>query len=268
MVLVLDPTAQVTVLEMPDNTNAAPDFTSKDRFEVGENETAVGTVIATDADTRDYITSYAISGGDDHALFSITRLGALTFDGNGADFHRPVDVGRDNSYLLTVEATSGTGDRVRTATQTITVEVVNVNEPPGKPPAPDTYFSGANAIAAFNAAGGASYTGAKVPVENNGIRGAADSHWRETILDDELMTPRIGGTAHPLSAITIQSLADIGYRVDAAQADAYMVPDLSTRVTTASAGDSVPISYVIITHLGAGPDRPEPIVLKVKPAGN
>ena len=121
---------------MPDNTNAAPDFTSKDRFEVGENETAVGTVIATDADTRDYITSYAISGGDDHALFSITRLGALTFDGNGADFDRPVDVGRDNSYLLTVEATSGTGDRVRTATQTITVEVVNVNEPPGRPPAP------------------------------------------------------------------------------------------------------------------------------------
>ncbi len=121
---------------MPDNTNAAPDFTSKDRFEVGENETAVGTVIATDADTRDYITSYAISGGDDHALFSITRLGALTFDGNGADFDRPVDVGRDNSYLLTVEATSGTGDRVRTATQTITVEVVNVVEPPGRPPAP------------------------------------------------------------------------------------------------------------------------------------
>ena len=52
MVLVLDPAAQVTVLEMPDNTNAAPDFTSKDRFEVGENETAVGTVIATDAYTQ------------------------------------------------------------------------------------------------------------------------------------------------------------------------------------------------------------------------
>ena len=33
-------------------------------------------------------------------------------------------------------------------------------------PAPDTYFSGANAIAAFNAAGGTSYTGRKVPVEN------------------------------------------------------------------------------------------------------
>ena len=67
------------------------------------------------------------------------------------------------------------------------------------------------------------------------------------MLDDELMTPRSGGATHPLSAITIQSLADIGYRVDAAQADAYTVPDASTRVATASAGDSVPISCAIIT---------------------
>ncbi len=135
-------------------------------------------------------------------------------------------------------------------------------------PAPDTHFSGANAIAAFNAAGGTSYTGAKVPVENTlGGSGSRDKHWREFILDDELMTPRIGGATHPLSAITIQSLADIGYRVDAAQADAYTVPDASTRVATASAGDSVPISCAIITHPGAGPDRPEPIVLEVKRTG-
>ena len=61
----------------------------------------------------------------------------MTFDGNeGADHDRPVDTDEDNSYPLSVEATSGTGDRVRTATQTITVEVVNVNEPPGRPPAP------------------------------------------------------------------------------------------------------------------------------------
>ena len=135
-------------------------------------------------------------------------------------------------------------------------------------PAPDTHFSGTNAIAAFNAAGGTSYTGAKVPVENTlGGSGSRDKHWRESVLDDELMTPRIGGATHPLSAITIQSLADIGYRVDAAQADAYTVPDASTRVATASAGDSVPISCAIITRPGAGPDRPEPIVLEVKRTG-
>ena len=128
---------QVTVLEMPDNANAPPVFTSESTFEVDENETMVGAVIATDADVRDYVTGYAITGGDDQAHFSITRGGTLTFDGNeGADHDRPVDTGEDNSYSLTVEATSGTGDRVRTATQTITVEVVNVVEPPGRPPAP------------------------------------------------------------------------------------------------------------------------------------
>ena len=65
-------------------------------------------------------------------------------------------------------------------------------------PAPDTHFSGANAIAAFNAAGGTSYTGAKVPVENTlGGSGSRDKHWRESVLDDELMTPRIGGACAP-----------------------------------------------------------------------
>ncbi len=133
-------------------------------------------------------------------------------------------------------------------------------------PAPDTHFSGANAIAAFNAAGGASYTGAKVPVENRlGGASSQDAHWRESILDEELMTPRISDrVAQPLSAITIQAMADIGYRVDVTQADAYVVPDASTRVARATAGDSVPISCAVVTRPGAGPDRPEPIVLQVK----
>ena len=129
-------------------------------------------------------------------------------------------------------------------------------------PAPDTHFSGANAIAAFNAAGGTSYADAKVPVENTrGGSGSQDSHWRESVLDNELMTPRLESLAdNPLSAITIQSLADIGYRVDATQADAYMVPDASLRV----ARDSLPINCAIITHPDAGPDKPEPIVLEVE----
>ena len=65
----------VTVLEMPGDTNAAPTFTSDSTFEVEENETIVGTVIATDADNRDYITGYAITGGDDQAQFSIGQWG-------------------------------------------------------------------------------------------------------------------------------------------------------------------------------------------------
>ena len=40
---------------------------------------------------------------------------------------------------MTVQATSGTGERVRTATQTITVTVTDVDsgEAPGKPAAPN-----------------------------------------------------------------------------------------------------------------------------------
>ena len=52
------------------------------------------------------------------------------------NYESPQDSGTDNVYVLEVEATSGTGDRVNTATQTITVTVVNVVEVPSRPDAP------------------------------------------------------------------------------------------------------------------------------------
>ena len=81
------------------------------------------------------------------------------------------------------------------------------------PPDGDQHFNGPRAIAAFNAAGGQDYAGAKVPVEGG--------HWRGGVFGDELMTPT--GT-RALSAITVQSLADLGYGVDVSQADAYTLP--------------------------------------------
>ena len=92
----------------------------------------------------------------------------------------------------------------------------------------DTHFAGSRAIEAFDQAGGTDYTdGAKVPVENVGGRGSRDSHWRESLLDDELMTSRaeVGDNAlQPLSAITIQSMADMGYTVDPRVAEPYRLP--------------------------------------------
>ena len=91
--------------------------------------------------------------------------------------------------------------------------------------APDTHFAGPLAIAAFDEAGGTSYGGAKVPVENLAGQGSRNSHWREGVLALELMTPRQHlGVAEPLSAITIQSLADLGYEVDATLAEPYRLP--------------------------------------------
>jgi len=96
----------------------------------------------------------------------------------------------------------------------------------------DTHFSGPSAITAFNASGGGTYTlGAKVPVENcqTGVptscgSGTINSHWREGVLKNELMTGYLGSGLNPLSAITIASLRDIGYAVDDTKADAYSVP--------------------------------------------
>ncbi len=81
------------------------------------------------------------------------------------------------------------------------------------------HFTGSLSIQAFNNAGGRNYNGAKVPTESDG------SHWRESVFGNELMTPTHNYDANPLSAITIQSLADLGYRVDVSQADAYRLPD-------------------------------------------
>ena len=88
----------------------------------------------------------------------------------------------------------------------------------------DTHFAGEAAIAAFDTAGGTAYTGGeKVPVENQFGVGSSDTHWRESVLEDELMTPGLNsGVANPLSAITIESMADLGYSVDSSGADTYV----------------------------------------------
>ena len=91
---------------------------------------------------------------------------------------------------------------------------------PNKPDA-DTHFVGPLTIPAFDAAGGMGYMGAKVPVENGAESGSADSHWRESVFEDELMTPFLTGSSQPMSLITIESLYDLGYETNPAEAEPY-----------------------------------------------
>jgi hypothetical protein len=95
------------------------------------------------------------------------------------------------------------------------------SQPDPEPPLADTHFTGAQAIAAFNAAGGSAYTGAKVPVMNVGGAGTVNSHWRDGVFDPEIMTGFLNGGFNPLSAVTVASLADLGYTVDASAADPF-----------------------------------------------
>ena len=85
----------------------------------------------------------------------------------------------------------------------------------------DPHFTGAFARAAFDAAGGDSYTGNKVPVSS-----PDHSHWRESVFGHEVMTPTLRvGTAQAVSAITLEAMADIGYTVDVSLADDYDLPN-------------------------------------------
>ncbi len=87
-------------------------------------------------------------------------------------------------------------------------------------------FTGKAAMKAFGALRG---SGPKeVPVENTGGPGTADSHWRETVFRNELMTGFIGSTGNPLSRMTVASLQDLGYVVDLNAAEAYSLPNLQS----------------------------------------
>lgn len=90
----------------------------------------------------------------------------------------------------------------------------------------DPHFEGEAATAAFDSLGGASYDlGGKVPVENLGGEGTRNGHWRESVFRDELMTGWVNGPTDALSAVTVASLADLGFEeVDYAVADSYSLP--------------------------------------------
>ncbi|MCY4574623.1 MAG: hypothetical protein OXF01_17720, partial [Gemmatimonadetes bacterium] len=83
----------------------------------------------------------------------------------------------------------------------------------------DPHFTGTLARAAFDAAGGTSYTGNKVPA-------ASDlNHWREPVFGPEIMTPTMTvGETQPISAITLQAMVDLGYTVDVSLAEDYDLP--------------------------------------------
>jgi hypothetical protein len=103
----------------------------------------------------------------------------------------------------------------------------NLLQNPSLPSSPgvDTRFSGSNGIAGFDAIGGATYSGGlKVPVENTqGGAGTRDGHWRESVLQNELMTGFINAGSNPLSLLSVRSLQDLGYLVNTATADAFFL---------------------------------------------
>ena len=84
-------------------------------------------------------------------------------------------------------------------------------------------FTGANAMREFATLRGEAAQVA-VPVANVGGPGTRDSHWREAVFGNELMTGFLNAGSNPISRMSVASLQDLGYEVDYNAADPYQLP--------------------------------------------
>jgi hypothetical protein len=106
-----DSVTQAITVGVDDVNDQAPTISSSATFSAAENQTAIGTVTASDAD-GDSLT-YSVSGSE----ISISDSGQLTFV-------TAPDYETKNSYSVTVTV----GDGVASATQSITVDISNLND--------------------------------------------------------------------------------------------------------------------------------------------
>ena len=104
-----------------------------------------------------------------------------------------------------------------------TKNLLNITDPA------DPKYTGINGLREYRTlVGDPAATG--VPVENTGGAGTADSHWRETVFKTELMTgyAERPGVSMPISRMTVGSLQDLGYTVNYAAADPYVLPAITS----------------------------------------
>ena len=97
---------------------------STTEFDVNENETTVGYLLASTSDTS--ITDpmvWTIAGGDDSSHFSLKSNGALAFD-SAKDFEAPDDADADGVYEVDVTVTRGDAS----ATASLEVTLVDVED--------------------------------------------------------------------------------------------------------------------------------------------
>ncbi len=93
-------------------------------FNAAENQTSIGTVVATDPDLpNDMLTFSLTGGGADAARFSITSGGVLTFL-TAPNFETPADSNTDNVYEVEVQVEDAYGNSTM-ATMLVTVTDVN-----------------------------------------------------------------------------------------------------------------------------------------------
>lgn len=119
------------------------------------------------------------------------------------------------------------------------------------------FFAGRTARTLFDAAGGTTYEGAKVPLDPAVTRQAM--HWRTSVFGLELMSAALTPHDNPLSLVTLGALVDMGYRgISARAADEYVLPGSGVGSSASEAvaagyhlhGDGLPIARRIVDASG------------------
>ncbi|MCY4450677.1 MAG: putative Ig domain-containing protein, partial [Immundisolibacterales bacterium] len=113
-----------------DSYPASPVFTGQTSFNVPENQRAVATLAATDADTNAAELTWSLATDSnnyktDNSRFELSSAGALTF-ALPKNFEKPDDHGRNGIYEISVQVSDGG----RRTVQNLTVTLMDVNEPP------------------------------------------------------------------------------------------------------------------------------------------
>jgi hypothetical protein len=110
---------------------------------------------------------------------------------------------------------------------------------------PSSAYTGTQAKAQYALLGGSG----DIPLETGGGSGTADSHWRESLFGNELMTGYINST-NRLSAMSIAAMGDLGYSVDLTQADPYSFAALRSGAAVAAPPTSTdPVDLVVPTAM-------------------
>ena len=122
------------------------------------------------------------------------------------------------------------------------------------------FFTGRQATALFDAAGGIAYEGPKVPLDAAAAVTPEAMHWRGSVFGLELMSPTLVPGANPLSLVTLGALVDMGYRgVNPRAADEYALPEPGGASAASAAvaarlamhGDGMPVTRWIMDANGA-----------------
>ncbi|MDX2207057.1 MAG: leishmanolysin-related zinc metalloendopeptidase [Gemmatimonadales bacterium] len=99
---------------------------------------------------------------------------------------------------------------------------------------------------------GITFGGTIVPIENEGTIGGGtrDVHWRESVLDRELMTGFLDPLPVPLSVLTAASLIDHGYTVNVNAADPFTPAGLRADGRLDAGAGKIQLGEILVTPSG------------------